>query len=110
MDDVVLVSVLAVCGFGWASAILMGGLIHLGINKKTPTPKTRRWGAVFGAANVLHGLAFATFLVLFATTEMPHPPAFDVYVLIGMACGASLFVGAGDLFFAARRSAAQERA
>lgn len=94
--------VAASCGFSLSSAMLLGGAVSVRINTRQPTDRSRRWGWILGAINLVQGGVGLWLVVQMATKPMEDPPELDVYLLIGGGTLAALVIGALGIFAATR--------
>lgn len=103
LGSVLVILAVGFCGFTFYMGMLVGGGINIKINTSRPTPKSRRWGFIFGVINVLHGAVGVWLFVLMAQSPRGEdPPGADVYLMLGVGTLAAFAVGVGAMVAAAR--------
>jgi hypothetical protein len=102
VGSVLVILLVASCGFSFFTAMLVGGAINVRLNLGAPTAKSKRWGWVLGAINLAHGVIGVWLIVQLATKPSEDPPEADVYFLIGAGTLAALALGVTGLVAAAR--------
>lgn len=110
VGSVLVILLIASCGFSFVTAMLVGGAINARLNARAPTVKSKRWGWVLGAINLTHGGIGAWLVVRMATQPTSEPPEADVYLLFGAGTLAALLVGVLGLVAAARAQPGRGRA